>query len=194
MTGQWDQTDHLVGVAGNINSGTMPSSITKTRAAHFYNGQTNDDDYVIYAQGNKSYFSGKIGIGITNPASPLAIANLPTAGGVYNLQIDGSGNVIRGSSSSVRYKENIHDLKADFNKILLLEPKSFIYKNTNTEDIGYIAEELDRLGLEELVIYDAEKKPDGIRYDKISLYLLEVIKSLKKELDEHIKEEKKDVQ
>jgi hypothetical protein len=37
--------------------------------------------------------------------------------------------------------------------------------------------------LKDLVIYDDKQRPDALKYDRISLYLLEVIKDLKKRLE-----------
>jgi hypothetical protein len=39
-----------------------------------------------------------------------------------------------------------------------------------------LAEDLDALQLNDLVIYDSQGRPDAIKYDKISLYLLEILK------------------
>ena len=79
-------------------------------------------------------------------------------------------------SSSKRYKENIAPLEDDFSKILQAQAVTFTFKQTKEPGIGFIAEDMDELGLRNLVIYDAEGRPDSVRYDCISLYLLEVLK------------------
>ena len=76
----------------------------------------------------------------------------------------------------------------DFSKILNVEPKKFNYKGDNVKNIGYIAEDFDRIGLNELVVYDKFGRPDAISYDKISLYLIEVVKDQQKQI-ELLKEE-----
>jgi hypothetical protein len=73
------------------------------------------------------------------------------------------------------YKEDIRPLREDFSKILQAEPKSFIDKESGERNIGYIAEEFVDLGLDHLVIY-RDDRPDGIKYELVSLYLVELMK------------------
>ena len=42
--------------------------------------------------------------------------------------------------------------------------------------IGFIAEEFAALGLTDLVVYDKDGRPDGIQYDRVPVYMLEVLK------------------
>jgi hypothetical protein len=85
-------------------------------------------------------------------------------------------------SSSKKYKDDIQELTDDFNKILDAQPKSFIDKATGQRNIGYIAEEFDKLGLDNLVIYK-DGQPDGLKYELVSLYLLEVVKDQRAQND-----------
>jgi hypothetical protein len=78
--------------------------------------------------------------------------------------------------SSKRYKENIAPLEDDFTKILGAQTVAFVWKESKEPDIGLIAEDMDELGLRNLVFYDAEGRPESVRYEFISLYLLEVLK------------------
>jgi len=41
---------------------------------------------------------------------------------------------------------------------------------------SFIAEEFDQLGLGNLVIYNRDGQPDALKYEMVSLYLLEVVK------------------
>ncbi len=98
-----------------------------------------------------------------------------------------SGNTVRWYNnrlyyygSSDRYKEDIQPLKEDFAKILRAEPKSFVDKVSGETNIGFIAEEFNQLGLSNLVTY-RDGKPDAIKYELVSLYLLELSKELKAE-------------
>lgn len=95
-----------------------------------------------------------------------------------NLKIKGD----YGQISSKRYKENILDFTDDFLKILQIQPKSFVYKNSGVQSVGYVAEELHELGLTSLIKYNANQQPEAIKYQKIQIYLLEVLKALKKEV------------
>jgi hypothetical protein len=77
--------------------------------------------------------------------------------------------------------------------------KRYKYKNsqrgyhdaTNREWMyGYIAEDLQELGVEEVLSYDKDGLPDGINYGLISILTLELIKVQQAETDE-LKEELK---
>jgi hypothetical protein len=110
------------------------------------------------------------------------LPNLPGSG-TSDLTVDQNGNITP-QTSSLRFKENVEALNEDFQKILALEPKSFTYKETGVRGIGYAAEEVDELELNNLVGYDAEGKPLTVNYKFIPVYLLEVLKEQQKVIKE----------
>ena len=80
-------------------------------------------------------------------------------------------------NSSRRYKHNIIFLEDNFRKIMQLQPRKYSRQlNAEPKEIGYIAEEVHNLGLTNLVYYDRENRPEGLDYDKICLYLLEILR------------------
>jgi hypothetical protein len=79
------------------------------------------------------------------------------------------------TSSSARYKDDIQPLEESFDKILRAEPKSFTGKTSGKRGIGFIAEEFDALELKDLVVYK-DGQPDGVKYELVGVYLLEVLK------------------
>jgi hypothetical protein len=81
-------------------------------------------------------------------------------------------------SSSEKYKDDIQLLDDNFDKILDAQPVSFIDKVSGERNIGLIAEDMEDLGLEHLVVH-RDGEPDGVKYELVSLYLLETIKELK---------------
>ena len=95
--------------------------------------------------------------------------------------VDANGVFLR-SSSSKKYKTNISVFHDNWSKLLEVAPKQYKYKDTGQEAIGYIAEELDSLGLKWLVGYDKEGNPDFIYYDRIPIYLLEIIKQQQQQI------------
>ena len=127
-----------------------------------------------------------VGIGNVAPSATLdvngmaRIRNLPAFSGTTVIT-DGLGNLGKAVSSR-RYKENIHPLTIDTEDVLKLQPVRFQYKETHVEDIGLIAEDVDEV-IKDLVIYDSEGKPEAVKYDKIAIYLLEVIKQQQKEIE-----------
>lgn len=124
--------------------------------------------------------SGQVGIGTTAPGSEFAIGNIQTGTGTP-LVIDSSGNVWKDGSAR-KYKTNIESFTTDFAKILDLKPVSYDFKETGMHTIGYIAEDVDAAGLKDLVVYDTAGQPDGIKYDRMAVYLLEVVKEQQKSI------------
>lgn len=98
-----------------------------------------------------------------------------------DLQIDEKGNVVRGTSSSLRYKYNFKEIEKDrYLPLLDLKQYFFNYKENGTPSFGLVAEEMDQLGLNELVVYDSKGRPDNIRYKLLSVSLLHLIRDLYK--------------
>ena len=121
--------------------------------------------------------------GIT--ASTLQIANAglvpygTNSSSAIDLQLDEDGNVVRGNSSSKRYKSDIEDVQQNrYRKLLTLTPKFFTYIETGRKGFGLIAEELDKLGYRELVVYNRDGQPDNIEYKLLSVALIDVIKNI----------------
>jgi predicted outer membrane repeat protein len=76
--------------------------------------------------------------------------------------------------SSRRYKTCIEDLQIDQKEVLRLRPVRFQWRTTGQADVGLIAEDVAER-LPDLVIYDGEGRPDGVQYEKLSVYLLGII-------------------
>jgi len=86
--------------------------------------------------------------------------------------------------SSLRFKTNISDLELDSSKIYELKAKSFNYKSNpdGQKQIGYIAEEVDLL-YPELVPKDITEEPYSVRYQLLTVLLVEEIKKLKQRIE-----------
>lgn len=104
-------------------------------------------------------------------------ASLPTGSG-STVQVN-SGNQFVKSSSSLRYKEQIKHMDIDYDLLSSMSVKTFKFKSevqSYGEEAatiyGFIAEEVDEIGLTDFVIYeeleDGSIRPDGIRSDSIS--------------------------
>jgi hypothetical protein len=86
--------------------------------------------------------------------------------------------------SSEQFKDNIKPVALDAEKILELDPVTYNYKETGTPALGYIAEQLDELGLTHLVVYDDDGKPYGVAYKMIPLFQNELLKKHEREIDD----------
>lgn len=94
-----------------------------------------------------------------------------------NMQYEADDGKFYYDNSSRRYKRNIRKLKDDFSLILQAEPKTYTRPdNPNRWEVGYIAEEMDSLGLTTLVSFDREGIPSGFNYEKMILYVTEILK------------------
>ena len=102
------------------------------------------------------------------------LANLPSSGTV-DLAVNSAG-VVSTQTSSARFKEQVEPLTTDFDAIMRLEPRTFVYRGTSDRTIGYTAEEVAEHELPGLVSYDAEGRPLTVHYKLLPVYLLEVIK------------------
>ncbi|MCX6832397.1 MAG: tail fiber domain-containing protein [candidate division Zixibacteria bacterium] len=129
---------------------------------------------------------GNVGIGSISPTEKLDVdgtARLRNMGGSTgtDVVVDANGKLWK-KTSSIRYKENIGDLNSDPHQLLRLRPVKFDWKTTGEEDIGLIAEEVQKV-VPALVICDQEGKPDAVKYDKITIYLLEVVKAQQEQIE-----------
>ena len=142
------------------------------------------------SNGNMAISASNVGIGTTTPGYTLhvngtmALDNLPQ-GDRRNVQWDPTTHQFYQAVSSRRYKENIAPLADDFEKLLSAEPKSYTMKGDTERrrEIGYIAEDIDELGLTSLVHYTEDGLPDALKYEKMVLYLVEIAKSQKAEIE-----------
>lgn len=106
-----------------------------------------------------------------------------TTAAAANCFIGESGIVYR-STSSRRYKEKIQDAEIDPDAVLQMRGRTWKAKPHDGDEfdptrdrrhVGFIAEELDDLGLTDFVVYDEDDRPDAIQYDRLSVALLAVL-------------------
>lgn len=103
--------------------------------------------------------------------------NLPF-GDRGNMQYEASTGKFFYDNSSRRYKENISPFQTNFKKILEVKPVIYTRPgNSGYIEIGYIAEDMQDLGLNYLVAHDAEGIPENFNYEKMILYVVEVLKA-----------------
>jgi hypothetical protein len=82
--------------------------------------------------------------------------------------------------SSARYKEDIQPLQFDRDKLLALQPVDFKWKDRDERSVGLVAEDVEAV-LPELVTYE-NGKVEGVNYELLSVYLLEILKEHEQEL------------
>ena len=116
-------------------------------------------------------------------ATNMYLPNLPS-GDYSDVQVDRGNGRLYALTSSRRYKENIRPLVVDFDRLLLAEPKAYTRPGVPDRwEIGYIAEEIHDLGLTALVEYDTAGQPEGVNYKKSVLYLVEIAKGQRTQIE-----------
>ena len=101
-------------------------------------------------------------------------------------------------TSSIRYKDDVVPLDIDTSKIFDLAPKSFTWKDEDSPnfgpDYGLIAEEVNEV-FPELVRHNIKGRrsyatpgentePQGVKYDALTVMLMEEVRKLKKRIDD----------
>lgn len=116
-----------------------------------------------------------------------------TTGNAANCFIATNGAIQR-STSSRRYKRDIEDLTVDPDVVLELRPRTWRDRlevendpDTETRHVGFIAEELDELGLDQFVIYD-DDGPEAIAYDRLTAALIPTLRAQRDRLDDQARE------
>jgi hypothetical protein len=129
----------------------------------------------------------------------------PASGtGTANVRMDPTTGLITYIASTERSKADIQDLQVDIDMVLQLRPRTWLPGTvqrqcpewlhvTHTEEtdchagelvdppedarreVGFVAEELDALGLADFVEYDAEGLPSSIRYDRLTAALVPLV-------------------
>ena len=85
-------------------------------------------------------------------------------------------------TSSITLKENITPIQNALDSILQLKGVTYDRIDNNEHESGLIAEWTEEI-LPELVTRDADGAVVGIKYTKLTAYLIEAVKTLKQEID-----------
>jgi hypothetical protein len=100
-------------------------------------------------------------------------------------------NVLHETTSARSAKVDIEDYIVDPETVLQLRPRCWRDRVQVEEDpetdrwiIGFVADELDEIGLTGFVDYDVDGEPKSIAYDRLSVALIQLAKSQERRLSE----------
>ena len=115
-----------------------------------------------------------------NCASGIQYLNRLT--GVGSALVVDTGNIIRETSSSRRFKDRITDYDKGISDLVQLKPVYYNFLNQDKQLAGFIAEDIADQGLEEFVIRDENNMVKDINYTGMISLLVNSIKELHKEI------------
>ena len=158
-----------VGIGVSTSFGTFVSGLLSTSGSVVF-GQTSGTQFEFFGS------SGNVRVAQTYSNSVSG----------RSMQISPSG--LYGTTASTRRKKHeIASYSIDSAALLNLDIKTFKYNpdidETQSVQYGFIAEEAQELGLDELIQYDSTGIPDYFAYEKLPIFLLQLIKELKAEID-----------
>ncbi|MFM7176036.1 MAG: tail fiber domain-containing protein [Bacteroidota bacterium] len=194
--GATPSSSYTLRVGSNIGVGTSPSSS--------FNLSVSGDAHVSTGLSVGTTSSASSGQVYANSSFRLGSSSSGTGTAVVRT----SGGLLVPQSSTRRVKDNIRDLNIDREKFLQLRPVSFNLKKSlgADADIGLIAEEVEQL-VPDLVVYgpkrtwvgndgevlkneqgeeilsSTEVEPYSVRYDKIGVYLIQIVADQQRELE-----------
>jgi hypothetical protein len=122
-------------------------------------------------------YSSADGFYILNGGFRAADVYNVNVGGTYRSAYINSSGIFGGLTSSIRYKENIENISYGLDEVMQLRAVTFNYKSDPTapRSVGFIAEEVDAIGLKELVSYNEENKPETVHYELMTSLLTKAI-------------------
>jgi hypothetical protein len=177
--------------ASTITTGTIPS--VNRLPAEVMTGLTGTGGIIITGSGrtrNVAFSGGSYATANHTHSNYAANQRYDTSMAGSHVGHGGHTHFITTTSSTVKLKKEISDYTMDLEKLFLLQPKRFKYKNQarmaskNREwDYGYIAEEALELGVEEIVGYDEKGEVDSINYGLLSVFVLELVKKQQDEIN-----------
>ena len=101
-----------------------------------------------------------------------------TTGSGANCFWNSADGVFSRSTSSLRYKTDVQDAIHGLSDVLKLRPITYKGKSETDEGKifgGFLAEEVDEIGLKEFVEYDVDNKPDSLAYGNMVSLLTKAI-------------------
>jgi hypothetical protein len=146
------------------------------------------------ARSNLSFVPSTGVLSATTFSGAVSSSSVTITGGTINgttigatTRANGSFSTLTATSvtedSSIVLKENINPIENALENILKLSGVTYDRIDTKEHEAGLIAEWVDQV-IPDLVTKNKYGKPIGIKYTKITAYLIESIKSLKQEINE----------
>jgi hypothetical protein len=178
-------TTQVTGFNNRANLSFIPSTgeliATAFNAANHYGSAANSGTITI--RGTTSATKATASVLMTDgvASSTTATGTLVVTGGVgISGQLTATTLV---ETSSIVFKENVMPIENALAAIMQLVGVTYDRKDNKEHEAGLIAEEVYKI-IPDLVSKDTNGDPHGIKYSKLTAYLIEAIKSLKQEIND----------
>ena len=157
-------------VASNI--GLSVASTTTTSASNAVQAYDSAGTNILYIRGDGGLFLN--GAKAESPANSTG-ATTASPANMFVASAAGDTQILR-STSSIRYKQDIQDLTYGIENVMQLRPVTYQgIRDPGKVWGGFIAEEIEALGLTEFVVYDDQNRPDGLAYGNMTALLTKAI-------------------
>ena len=191
---------HIVDGGGNIlftNAGCgqgfagimFASSVTANCQGYAILGGTDNNTYINRPAGGTIHFrEANVTQLSIRPGGVVTIASLGTASNPQATLCRNTSNEIAFcNSSSLRYKNNVATFAGGMNIINRLRPILFTWKQDGTKDIGFGAEEVEKVA--PLFTFRNDKgEIEGVRYDRLGVLFVNAFKEQQTKIERQQKE------
>jgi trimeric autotransporter adhesin len=164
-------------VQGDVNIGGITN--TRLRVRHVDGKDTTtaglDNLYLNYSSGTDVY--------VGNPG--VSAANLRVATDVYATRMHASSYLY---TSDRRLKENFESISSPLAKVLKLRGLQFDWKKDGQREIGFIAQDVEKVVPE--LVETADNDLKSVKYGNITALLVEAFKDLKSLVDDLFSKDK----
>jgi trimeric autotransporter adhesin len=155
-------------------TGTPPNNNVSNIINGSATGQSKVGNLVISTQSGPTnglvVAYGNVGIGATSPAERLEVSgNAKATAFLY--------------SSDINLKKDIKPLENELDKVLALQPVSFDWKSDSSPDIGFIAQEVEKI-FPEVVHTSPITNLKSIDYPKLTVFLVQALQEQQKEIEQ----------
>jgi hypothetical protein len=178
-------TSQATGFNNRANLSFIPSTgeltATAFNAANHYGGTGASGTITIRGTTSATKATASVLMTDAVASSTTTTGTLVVTGGVgISGQLTATTLV---ETSSIVFKENVMPIENALASIMQLVGVTYDRKDNKEHEAGLIAEEVYKI-IPDLVSKDTNGDPHGIKYSKLTAYLIEAIKSLKQEIND----------
>lgn len=105
------------------------------------------------------------------------------SGAPHDVCAEGANGYLYLCSSSMRFKDNIHNYKSGLETVMKLRPVSFNWKEGGAQDVGFLAEEVAKAAPLHASV-DKDGQPYSVNYKTLTALLVNAMKEQQRQIDE----------